>query len=95
MNKDKIIVQLISNDEGRQRLAHSMVGSNEPFVYVPSSEGFFEHANANYLRSLAKQNATSPAIARLLENMAKEWEEYAKVPRWKKILIEVVIKIFG
>jgi hypothetical protein len=77
-NKEETIADLLSSDEGRQRLAHAMIGSKEPFVYRPSPPGHSERAQASYLRHMADQQAL-PSLAEFYRNMADEWDKEAEV----------------
>jgi hypothetical protein len=86
-NKEETLDYLIGTDEGRQRLAHAMAGSKEPFVYKPRSEEEQMQSYANGLRWLASQQ--TPDAAALMNRMADGWEEYAKLPRWKRWLFSI------
>jgi hypothetical protein len=107
--KDKWISDMLSDKglregEGKQRLAwamcaplrHNISGqAQEEFVYKKPEDGWRELAQANYLRRMANDPGVSPSMADMYERMAKSWDEYAKVPKWKRVLIEWFSKHFG
>jgi hypothetical protein len=107
--KCKLILDYLSDKglregEGVQRLAHAMVSSirnnitgksQKTFIYVAPENGWKERAYANGLRRMANKPGVHPSIAGFYNNMAKTWDEAAKIPKWKKVIIEFVVKLFG
>lgn len=107
--KDQLISDYLSDKglregEGVQRLAHAMVAplrknisgkTQDEFVYIKPEDGWKERAYAKGLRDMAQQPGVSPGIAAIYNDMAKSWDEYAKVSKWKRVIIEWFTKHFG
>lgn len=93
--KDARLAEIISTPYGKQWLAHKMSKSDKLFVYIPSKDGDEERTNAFSCRYAAQQETTHPTMAILLNRMADAWEEYAKLPKWKRKLYAFLEKMFG
>jgi hypothetical protein len=101
---DMMLDKGLREGEGVQRLARAMTSSlhnnisgktQKEFVYVKPVNGWREQAYANYLREMVNQPGVYSSTAKFYENIAKTWDEAAKLPKWKKVVIDFVIKLFG
>lgn len=95
--KGNLLSKLLSSDEGRQRLAHTMVGSKKPFVFVPSPKLSREESEARFQRSMADhfRRQGDEFAAKMYDRAADSWERYAKKPSVLKILDRIVNKLLG
>lgn len=85
-NRDNKLAELLSSPEGRQWLAHCMVGgTKETFVYRPPQPGDESAAVARYYRSMAADQPTG--TRQFIERLADSWDAYArKERRWGRVL---------
>lgn len=95
--KGNLLSKLISSDEGRQRLAHAMVGSKTPFVFVPSPKLSREESEARFQRSMADhfRRQGDTFTANMYDRAAASWEQYAKKSSVLKILDKIINKLLG
>jgi hypothetical protein len=72
MTKDEAVAALLTTDEGRQHLAHSLVGPPGPFQYVPSPTGSQERAYA-----VEEAKKAPERLCPFLIRLAEAWEARA------------------
>ena len=107
--KDNLIWDLLSDKglregEGTQRLAHAMAAplrrnvtgqTQKDFVYVQPEDGWREKSYANGLRRMANDPGVNPNTAAVYNDMAKAWDEYANLPKWKRWLYSFIKRHFA
>ena len=93
-NNNELICSYLSTEMGRQRLAHTMVGSMEPFVFIPPKLGDYERGIARAYRLMAAREGMPSFAAKAYNDAANSWDEYAKLPACKKLLNNLIGIIF-